>query len=86
MTLVIEKVGLNPKIFGLHSLRSGGMIVAVNNAVKWQGQGRLRERRFKDALKSWSPINKNQNNSGNIKVNLGTVYIFKSLWNFAFKY
>ena len=34
MMLIIETVGLNPKKFGLPSLRSGGVIVAANNPVK----------------------------------------------------
>ena len=56
----ISKIGLNPKHFGLHGLRSGGATAAANNGVsdrlfkrhgRWISE-RAKDGNVKDSIKS----------------------------------
>ena len=44
----LKKIGLNPKQFGLHSLRAGGTTSAANNGVPDRLFGRWRSENAKD--------------------------------------
>ena len=48
---VVEKIGFDQKLFGLHSFRSGGATAAANNGVKdrlFKGHGRWKSEKTKD--------------------------------------
>ena len=51
MLALLSKIGLDEKLFGLHSLRSGGATVAANNGVKdrlFKRHGRWKSEKAKD--------------------------------------